>query len=245
MDAAAARQADPEEVRIAVVEDDAVLRHALAAMLGQVPGFAVAGVAGTVAGGLDLLRAGGGSPDVLLVDLGLPDGSGLELIDEARQAAHECRTLVLTVFADVRTVVDAIEAGADGYLLKESGVEQVAAAIRTVMAGGAPISPAVAGHILARIRREPGAGGGRGGAAGGSGGGAGRAESAVALTARETEILQELAAGRSLKEVAALQGISHHTVGDHVKSIYRKLAVNSRGQAVHKAVRSGLIRLED
>lgn len=242
MDVAAAGQADQVgEVRIAVVEDDAVLRRALEAMVGQVAGFALDGSAGTVADGLELLR-GAALPDVLLVDLGLPDGSGLELIDEARGHGDACRVLVLTVFADVRTVVDAIEAGADGYLLKDSGVEQVAAAIRTVMAGGAPISPAVAGHILARVRRDPGER--RAGAAGGAGGAA-RTEAPVPLTARETDILQELAAGRSLKEVAALHGISHHTVGDHVKSIYRKLAVNSRGQAVHKAVRSGLIRLDD
>jgi DNA-binding NarL/FixJ family response regulator len=223
----------PSPVRIGIVEDDAVLRDALGLMVEQVDGFALHGSCGTVADGLELLER---EPDVLLVDLGLPDGSGLELIERAPES---CRVLVLTVFADVRTVVQAIEAGADGYLLKESDVGQVAAAIRTVLAGGAPISPAVASHILARVRNEqPAAEPAVAGATGAAGGTDG-----VGLTAREREILQDLAGGRSIKEVAHLHGISHHTVGDHVKAIYRKLSVNSRSQAVNKAVRSGIIRL--
>lgn len=214
-------------VRIAIVEDDAVLRQALGQMVAQVAGFALCGAGGTLAEGIALVNQ---RPDVLLLDLGLPDGSGLDLIAHAAAAAPDCRLLVLTVFADVRTVVAAIEAGADGYLLKESDVGQVAGAIETVLAGGAPISPAVASHILARVRGE------RPATTAGDG---------VGLTARETEILQELAGGLSLKEVALRHGISHHTVGDHVKAIYRKLSVNSRSQAVHKAVRSGIIRIED
>jgi DNA-binding NarL/FixJ family response regulator len=131
------------------------------------------------------------------------------------------------VFADVRSVVRAIEEGADGYLLKEADTPQIAAAIRTVLDGGAPISPAVASHILARVRAEQPR----------------RPDHTPTLTARETEVLESLASGRSFKEVALQHAISLHTVGDHVKSIYRKLAVNSRGEAVYKAAQSGLIRL--
>ena len=196
-------------VRIAIVEDDAVLRQALGQMVAQVAGFALCGAGGTLAEGIALVNQ---QPDVLLLDLGLPDGSGLDLIAHAAAAAPDCRLLVLTVFADVRTVVAAIEAGADGSLLKESDVGQVAGAIETVLAGGAPISPAVASHILARVRGER---------------------------------PPTMAGGLSLKEVALRHGISHHAVGDHVKAIYRKLSVNSRSQAVHKAVRSGIIRIED
>ena len=196
-------------VRIAIVEDDAVLRQALGQMVAQVAGFALCGAGGTLAEGIALVNQ---QPDVLLLDLGLPDGSGLDLIAHAAAAAPDCRLLVLTVFADVRTVVAAIEAGADGYLLKESDVGQVAGAIETVLAGGAPISPAVASHILARVRGER---------------------------------PPTMAGGLSLKEVALRHGISHHAVGDHVKAIYRKHSVNSRSQAVHKAVRSGIIRIED
>ncbi len=219
----------PVGVRVVVVEDDGVLREELSRLVGQVPGFELCGAGSTLDEGLELLAL---APDVVLLDLGLPDGSGLDLIGRVREAGLDCRILVLTVFADVRSVVTAIEAGADGYLLKESTVEQVAAAIEVVMTGGAPISPAVASHILARVRGD-----------------GGRAAPAprhdVGLTPREVEILQELAGGRSLKEVAVLHGISHHTVGDHVKAIYRKLAVNSRSQAVNKAVRFGIIRIRD
>ncbi len=216
-------------MRVAIVEDDPLLRDALGRMVELVDGFDLDGSGGSLAEGLELLRR---SPDVLLLDLGLPDGTGLDLIAEASRTASECRVLVLTVFADVRTVVRAIEAGADGYLLKESDVDQVADAIRTVIDGGAPISPAVASHILARVRRPTGPA-------------RKTATTQLGLTARETEILQELASGYSVKEVAHRHGISRHTVGDHVKAIYRKLSVNSRGQAVHKAVSAGIIRLED
>lgn len=218
------RRIDP--VRIGIVEDDPVLRDCFGLMVAAVDGFELLGTAGTLAAGVALLVR---RPDILLVDLGLPDGSGLELVSMARQANVGTRVLVITVFADVRSVVRAIEEGADGYLLKDADSNQIAAAIRTVMDGGSPISPAVASHILARVRAE-----------------APRPSkaSAVSLTSKETAVLEALAAGRSFKEVAAKQGISLHTVGDHVKAIYRKLAVNSRGEAVFKAVQSGLIRIE-
>ena len=213
-------------VTIGLVEDDELLRESLTLMLETVGDFVVAGAVGTLAEGLGLLDR---QLDVLLVDLGLPDGSGLDLIAEVRSRELACKVVVLTVFADVRSVVAAIEEGADGYLLKQSDSDQVIGALRTVLAGGAPISPAVASHILARMRsgsvpKQPGG--------------------TVSLTAKETAVLEALASGRSFKEVAAHQSISLHTVGDHVKAIYRKLSVNSRGEAVFKAVQSGLISIK-
>lgn len=211
------------EITVGIVEDDPVLRECLGALVDGADGFRLVGSGATVAEGMALLEQ---APDALLLDLALPDGSGLEIIGRAREIASTTKLLVLTVFADVRSVVTAIEAGADGYLLKESDTGAIAAALRTVLAGGAPISPAVASHILARIRT-----------------GARPATPDVVLTAKETQVLEALASGRSLKEVANLHHISVHTVGDHVKAIYRKLSVNSRGEAVYKAVQSGLIRL--
>jgi DNA-binding NarL/FixJ family response regulator len=214
--------------RIAIVEDDTVLGQALAQTVGQVEGFEFVGLAETLRDGLKLLEQ---RIDVLLVDLALPDGSGLDLITLAHQKLT-CKILVISVFGDVRNVVRAIECGADGYLLKGADTLEVATAIRTVLAGGAPISPAVAGHILSRVRgtlslaeKEP--------------------KPAVTLTPKEVVILEHLAKGLSFKEVARLEDISHHTVGDHVKAIYRKLAVNSRSEAVFEAVQAGLIRLRD
>ena len=216
-----------EPVTVGIVEDDPVLRECLSAMIDDVEGFALIGTATTVRDGHALLAT---SPDILLLDLGLPDGTGLDIIARARDVSSPTRIVVLTVFADVRSVVRAIEEGADGYLLKESDSNQIVESLRIVLAGGAPISPAVASHILARLRsdnpRSP------------------SLVTDVALTGKETAVLEALASGKAHKEVAAKLGISTHTVGDHVKSIYRRLSVNSRGEAVYKAIQTGLISVD-
>jgi DNA-binding NarL/FixJ family response regulator len=215
-------------VRIAVVEDDPVLRGHLAETIERVPGFDLCGTAATFEQGLRLLTR----CDVLLLDLALPDGNGLDLIRRARSSGlNDLKIIVITIFGDVRNVVQVIEAGADGYLLKGAGMGDCEKAIRDVLAGGAPISPAVAGHILARVRHHapvPAAAG-----------------PATTLTDKETEVLTELARGYSYKEVAIRLDISHHTVADHVKAIYRKLSVNSRSEAVFEAMQSGLIDLRE
>lgn len=187
----------------------------------------VAGVAETLAAGRVLLETG---PDVLLIDLALPDGNGIDLIGEARTRHPGIKIIVVSIFGDAHSVVRAIEAGADGYLLKGGDPHEAEAAIRSVLNGGAPISPAVASHILTRMRQR---------------GDAARNELEAPLTEKEVAILTDLAKGFRYKEVARLHGISPNTVGDHVKSIYRKLAVNSRSEAVFEAVQAGLIRLND
>lgn len=217
-------------VRICIVEDDPVLGQHLANMLQRVDGFTIARVASSHAEGLKALHS---DVDVLLVDLALPDGSGLDLIERARAARGKAlKIIVISVFGDVGNVVRAIEAGADGYLLKGSDTDQAEKAITDVLAGGAPISPSVANHILARLRALPQP-----------------AEAPHhlpgALTERERDVLTDLARGYTYKEVAKKQGISHHTVADHVKAIYRKLSVRSRGQAVFEAMQNGIIDLKD
>lgn len=213
--------------RVAVVEDDAVLRDALRNTLVAVPGVAVVGTAENLASALALCSM---RPNVFLVDLALPDGSGFELLSHLSRTLPDCKALVLSVFGDVERVVRAIELGADGYLLKGASLEETAKAIEIVAAGGAPLSPAVAAHVLRRVK------------AAGSLKQA-RSPLALALTPRELATLEALAKGLSLKEVAAALGISHHTVGDHVKAVYRKLQVSSRGEAVYEAAQQGLIRL--
>lgn len=215
-------------IRIAIVEDDVVLRNHLIETIERVQGFQLCGVATTFAEGKRLI----GQCDVLLLDLALPDGNGLDLIRQARsRGVQAMKIIVITIFADVRNVVQVIEAGADGYLLKGGDINDTERAIRDVVGGGAPISPAVAGHILAKVR-------------------AGAPTSTAAsqlgnLTEKETEVLTDLARGYSYKEVAVRLHISHHTVADHVKAIYRKLAVNSRSEAVFEAMQSGLIDLRE
>jgi DNA-binding NarL/FixJ family response regulator len=218
--------ASVQPARVAIVEDDVVLGQALASAVRASDGLKLQGVAETLAAGRALVQTG---VDVLLVDLALPDGSGLSLIDFAHRQ-FGCKVLVISVLGDVRNVVTAIEYGASGYLLKGADTLQVSTALRTVLSGGAPISPGVAGHILSRIRGAPRASDQKLG---------------LKLTAKEVVILEHLAKGLSFKEVAHAEQISPHTVGDHVKAIYRKLAVNSRGEAVFEAVKAGLIRLED
>jgi DNA-binding NarL/FixJ family response regulator len=220
--------ADRPIIRIAIVEDDPALRNHLTEIVTNVDGFAFAGSATTVTDGWNLVAQG---CDVVLLDLQLTDGSGLDIIRRARaNGLADLKIIVISVFGDVRNVVAAIEAGADGYLLKGGDIGDTERAIRDVIAGRAPISPAVAGHILARVRDN--------------------SDAATApplinpLTDKETEVLTDLARGFSYKEVALRLRISHHTVADHVKAIYRKLSVNSRSQAVFEAMQSGLINLQ-
>ena len=218
----------PPRARVAIVDDDAILREDLAQLVARAEGLEIAGVADALAGGRALLEPG---LDVLLIDLALPDGNGVELIREARERLANIKIIVVSIFGDARSVVRAIEAGADGYLLKGAGEQQAEEAIRSVLGGGAPISPAVASHILTRMRERTSSPRG--------------AELDAPLTEKETAVLTDLAKGFRYKEVARLHGISPHTVADHVKSIYRKLAVNSRSEAVFEAVQAGLIKLKD
>jgi DNA-binding NarL/FixJ family response regulator len=165
---------------------------------------------------------------VLVVDLGLPDGNGAELIRSAAKKRPDCDALVVTVFGDDQHVVDAIAAGATGYILKDSPPGELTRCIRELREGGAPISPSIARRLLARMRApaaQPGA-----------------QPAASPLTEREAEILRLVAKGLSFSDVSAALGISAHTVVAHVKKIYRKLSVHSRGEAVFEATQLGLLR---
>jgi DNA-binding NarL/FixJ family response regulator len=220
-----------QPVGVLIVEDEPeFLSRFSAAVLGD-PALRLLGAVSTGKAGLALLDAQ--PPDVLLVDLGLPDISGIELI---RHAAHHhpgCDALVVTMFADDGHVLGSIEAGATGYLLKDASAARIAAAIHEVRAGGSPISPSIARRVLARFRGGPPA--------------AAPVNTPVPpaevspLSERETELLRLVAKGFSFDAVAEVLNISPHTVVTHVKNIYRKLAVHSRGEAVHEARQMGLL----
>ncbi|HSS26731.1 MAG TPA: response regulator transcription factor [Usitatibacter sp.] len=168
------------------------------------------------------------APDVLLTDLGLPDGSGIDIIREASRRFPATDTVVITVFGDEQHVIAAIEAGATGYILKDSIPEQFVGLIKELRAGGSPISPVIARQLLKRFKSPPEAGGAR-------------AAEDAGLSARESEVLSLIAKGFSFAEIARLLGVSKHTVTTHVKKIYQKLAVHSRGEAVYEAGKMGLI----
>jgi len=211
----------PSALRVGLVEDDAVLRAAVCSLVERRPGW-------TLSLAADSCAAAASAPplDVLLLDIGLPDGNGLDLIRPFY--ASGCKVIVFTVMGDEATVLRAIELGAAGYLLKHAEPDEMLAAIDDVMAGGAPLTPSVASHLLVRLRaankHSPRS----------------TAEAGLAtLTAREQEVLLALARGYTYGETAELLQISAHTVGDHVKRIYAKLAVRSRAEAVFEVVQAG------
>jgi DNA-binding NarL/FixJ family response regulator len=215
---------------VLIVEDDAPTRTRLAEAVGAHPELRVVGQAGDFAGGLDLLRAT--VPDVLLVDLGLPDESGVRLIRAAREFGGETQAMVITVFADEKHVVEAIQAGAGGYLLKDGSAAYLARSILQLVAGGSPMSAPIARYLLRYFQAPEDAGDQR-------------SPPAPRLTPREGEVLKLLAKGFTFDEIAGVLEISSHTVTTHVRHIYRKLQVSSRSEAVYEAASLGLIDLGD
>lgn len=213
--------------RIAIVEDNEDFRLALTSAIDNDPGLQLAGAAASVRDGLRLLVQT--QPDVLLVDLGLPDGSGLALIHEAAQRLPACDVMVITIFGDERHVLESIEAGATGYLLKSALPFDVAAQVRALREGGSPISPVIARRLLARLApARPAA--------------AEPAADDPGLSQREMAVLQYAAKGFNYDETAQLLGVTRHTVMTYVKRSYRKLQVHSKTEALHEARLLGLLR---
>ncbi|MFM7532567.1 MAG: response regulator, partial [Rubrivivax sp.] len=169
--------------------------------------------------------------DAVFLDLGLPDGDGVALIRELRQAHPACEVLVITVFADEQRVIASLEAGAAGYILKGDLPAFSGRLIATIEAGGSPVSPAIARQLIARL--HPGEAPGAAPAA--------PPPPGERLSAREAEILALCSKGLRYAEVALALGVSVHTVNAHLKNVYRKLLVNSRAEAVYEARRSGLL----
>jgi len=215
-------------IKVLVVEDEPALLERYCAAIRAQPAFTLAGAAGTVSEACALVDRE--SPDVVLADLGLPDGRGVEVIRHAK-AGHAARdVIVVTMFGDDGHVIDSIRAGATGYLLKDALPQDIAGAILQVHQGGSPISPAIARRLLksfALDRDAPAAVDG--------------SPPAAPLSEREAEILRLVAKGLSFKEVGAALAISSHTVITHVKRIYQKLEVHSRGEAVYEAGQLGLL----
>jgi DNA-binding NarL/FixJ family response regulator len=164
--------------------------------------------------------------DVALVDIDLPDGSGLDVIAALRDRMPRTLSIVTTIFDDDAHVFPAMLAGAQGYLLKEQPRELFVAGLQGILRGEPPLSPAIARRMIAHFNS--------------SGLAASGAE--VALTARETEVLRLVAKGLTRSEIAEQLGLSRHTVVDYIKSLYRKLNVSSRAEAAVEATRRGLVR---
>ncbi len=222
-------------IGVLLVEDDVKFRRAFAARIEAAPDMTLLAAVGTVAAGLAELE--NRTPNVLLVDLDLPDRRGTELI---RYCAAKCPTvdvMVVTVFGDEKNVIESIESGATGYLLKDSGPEHFVEQIRLLHAGGSPISPSIARQLLARFRgapRVPDAESDRLEAS--------SVSSVPALSEREHSVLTLVTKGFTFPEIAGLLDVSQHTVMTYVKRIYRKLRVSSKTEAVYEARKMGILR---
>jgi DNA-binding NarL/FixJ family response regulator len=226
------KQHPPDPIRVMVVEDDDRFRAAFVAAVQAAPDTVLVGAATLRAQALALLL--GPQADVLLVDIGLPDGSGIDVIYAALKVWPRCGVMVTTAFADELHVMQCIEAGAVGYLLKDSSPENIVEEIRNLHQGGSPISPLIARRVLQRLRPDTPAQDSKP---------MPLANDSVTLSARETEVLQLVAKGFSYEEIGQRMAVSRQTVLTFVRRIYAKLEVNSQMEAVSEARRIGLLAL--
>ena len=234
----------PTTIQVALVEDDAFFAQALAEAIQAAPGMQLQGAAANCQQARQMLTMP--AADVLLVDLGLPDGPGLDIIRAAQQLWPRCLVMVSTVFGDEAHVIQSLEAGASGYLLKDSTPALTVEEIRNVYAGGSPISPLIARQLLTRFRHAM------------------ASESApmpllpsqvpqmaqmaqmpqeeqARLSPRERQVLDYITKGFSYEEIGALMGVSRNTVLSFVRRIYAKLKVRSQPEAIYEARVQGLL----
>ncbi|MBG0850315.1 response regulator transcription factor [Streptomyces spinoverrucosus] len=207
-------------IRVLLADDHPVVRDGLAAMLSTQPDLTVVGEAAT---GAEALRQTASlAPDVVLMDLQMPEMDGTTATAAIRAAHPEVRVLVLTTYDTDADITAAVDAGAVGYLLKDTGRHELCEAVRTAARGGAPLSPTVAAKVLAHMRGDRGAG----------------------LSGRELEVLSAVARGQSNKQIARALRLSEATVKTHLLHIYTKLDVRDRTAAVTAALGRGIIRMD-
>ncbi|WP_371583655.1 response regulator [Streptomyces sp. NBC_01314] len=206
-------------IRILVVDDHPVVRDGLTALLATQPDFTVIGEAAT--GAEALQQTAVLTPDVVIMDLQMPGINGAAATAAIRTAHPDVRVLVLTTYDTNADITAAIDAGAAGYLLKDTGREELCTAIRTAARGEAALSPSVAAKVLAHMRGDRGA----------------------SLSGREVEVLSAVARGQSNKQIGRALRLSEATVKTHLLHIYAKLGVADRTAAVTAALERGIIRL--
>ncbi len=208
-------------IKVGIIEDQQVLREGLAFLVDSTEGFRCTGSFGSVEQALR--RVSDDLPQVMLIDIGLPGMSGIEGIRVLKKQWPELLLITLTVYEDDQKIFDALCAGASGYLLKRTPPARLVESLKEVVNGGAPMSPEVALRVISLFKniRPP-------------------TRADYQLTPRELRLLKLLVEGHSYKTAAAELGSSINTIGTHMQSIYRKLQVHSKSEAVVKALRSGL-----
>jgi DNA-binding NarL/FixJ family response regulator len=212
-------------LRLLIVDDHEVVRQGLVALLGRRPEFSVVAQAGTVAEAIAAARRH--EPDLVIMDVRLPDGSGIEACREIRAEMPRTRVVMLTSYPDEEAVLSAIIAGASGYLLKQVRGRDLVAALESVGRGDSLLDPAITERVLERVRR----------AASG-----GERDELAELTAQERRILLLVAEGKTNKEIATEVFLSDKTVKNYVSSILSKLDLQRRAQAASFVAKHGLDR---
>lgn len=214
-----------DPIRVLVTDDHTLVRQGISHLLNDSDGFEVVGEAGSATEALALAQES--RPDVVLLDISLPDKSGLDVAKELREALPDTKIIMLTMHDDAAYVLRAVDAGAEGYVLKDAGPSELRSAVTAVHQGEAYFSPAVAGQLTAALRGEievkeddnP----------------------LSRLTRRETDILRRVAEGNTSKEIARELSISHRTVESHRESVMRKLEIHSVAGLTRFAVENGLV----
>lgn len=209
-------------IGVVLLEDDSVFSASIREALAQAGDIELRAEAVTLKEGLQLLKQP--PADVLLVDLGLPDGSGIDMIRATRQAWPDCAVMVATLFGDEERVFASLEAGASGYLLKDALASGIVTQVRNLHAGGSPISPLIARRLLRHFQPP-----------------APSPEPAAKLSAREQQVLELITRGYSAAEIADQLQVSPWTVQTYVRRVYEKLGVHSKAAAVSAAHRLKLI----
>jgi DNA-binding NarL/FixJ family response regulator len=211
-----------DDIKTIVFEDNDDLRESLSLLIEGSQGYVVCGVYPNCSLVREAIEQH--APDVVLMDIDMPEVNGIQGLKIIKEIRPETKVVMLTVFDQNDHVFDAICAGADGYLLKRSSPAEIIDAISAVVSGGAPMTPVIARKVLSFFTKKEKA-----------------QNKDELLTPRETEVLRLLVDGFSYKMVAAELNVSIDTVRSHIKSIYRKLHVNSMSEAVVKAIRKDLI----
>ena len=218
------RSSSPKDrIRLFVVDDHALVRESFARLLPEFGGIEIVGEAESAEAAIDRVAAAG--PDVVLVDLNLPDRDGVELLASLREAVPLAKLVVLSSCEDEFRVAEALRAGAHGYLLKSSSIHEIVDGIRRSAAGGAALSPRIAGVVVRAVRKPAPAG----------------TASLDMLTERERQVLRLLVVGLPTREVASELDISPKTVETHRVRIYAKLGCKTLVDLTRYALRSGII----
>jgi DNA-binding NarL/FixJ family response regulator len=214
-----------EQIRVWLVEDNALFSTSVERVVNSLDGMHCSGRFTSVEAAFAAL-GDEAAPQVILLDVQLPGEDGITALATFRERAPESQVIILTVFDDADKIFRAVCAGASGYVLKSSGIDQIGDAIRQVMAGGAPMTPEVAKKVLGAFTRlEPAPDNHRD----------------YHLTGRERDILRLMADGLLKKEIGEQLGLSVHTVSTHLRAVYEKLHVSTNTGAVAKALREGII----